>query len=71
MQFEDTAPCKQRFRAPGILWTQMAIASPDRGMAVTILNGAFKRSKRILNYTLLWPLSLASLVFLTKEGPTA
>lgn len=31
----------------------------------TILYGAAKRSKRILNYTLLW---LASLVFLTKEG---
>jgi hypothetical protein len=32
----------------------------------TILYGACKRSKRILNYTLLW---LASLVFVTKEGP--
>jgi hypothetical protein len=32
----------------------------------TILYGAANRSKRILNYTLLW---LASLVFLTKEGP--
>jgi hypothetical protein len=31
----------------------------------TILYGAARRSKRILNYTLLW---LASLVFLTKEG---
>jgi hypothetical protein len=31
----------------------------------TIVYGAAKRSKRILNYTLLW---LASLVFLTKEG---
>ena len=35
-------------------------------MAATILYGAAKRSKRILNYTLLW---LASLVFLAKEGP--
>lgn len=33
----------------------------------TILYGACKRSKRTLNYTLLW---LASLVFVTKEGPT-
>jgi hypothetical protein len=32
----------------------------------TILYGAVRRSRRILNYTLLW---LASLVFLTKEGP--
>jgi hypothetical protein len=36
-------------------------------MAATILYGAYKRSRRILNYTLFW---LASLVFLTKEGPT-
>ena len=35
-------------------------------MATTILYGAARRSKRILNYTLLW---LASLVFLAKEGP--
>jgi hypothetical protein len=32
----------------------------------TILYGARKRSRRTLNYTLLW---MASLVFLTKEGP--
>jgi hypothetical protein len=32
----------------------------------TILYGACRRSRRVLNYTLLW---LASLVFLTKEGP--
>jgi hypothetical protein len=32
----------------------------------TILYGAVKRSRRTLNYTLLW---LASLVFVTKEGP--
>jgi hypothetical protein len=49
----------------------MAMASPDHRLAVTILYGALKRSKRILNYTLLWPLLLASLVFLTEEGPTA
>jgi hypothetical protein len=35
-------------------------------MISTILYGAAKRSKRILNYTWFW---LASLVFLTKEGP--
>jgi hypothetical protein len=35
-------------------------------MVSTILYGAVKRSKRILNYTLFW---LASLAFLTKEGP--
>ncbi len=32
----------------------------------TILYGACRRSRRILNYTLLW---MASLVFVTKEGP--
>jgi hypothetical protein len=32
----------------------------------TILYGAARRSRRILNYALLW---LASLAFLTKEGP--
>jgi hypothetical protein len=35
-------------------------------MAATILYGAGKRSRPVLNYTLLW---LTSLVFLTKEGP--
>jgi len=35
-------------------------------VAATILYGAARRSRRILNYTLLW---LASLVFLAKEGP--
>jgi hypothetical protein len=34
-------------------------------VVATILFGARKRSKRILNYTLLWN---ASLVFLAKEG---
>jgi hypothetical protein len=37
-------------------------------MASTILYGAARRSKRILNYTLFW---LASLALLTKEGPVA
>jgi hypothetical protein len=36
-------------------------------MIATILYGAGRRSKRTLNYTLLW---LASLVFLTKDVPT-
>jgi hypothetical protein len=35
-------------------------------VVATILYGAAKRSKRVLNYTLFW---MASLVFLTKEGP--
>jgi hypothetical protein len=35
-------------------------------MASSILYGARRRSRRVLNYSLLW---LASLVFLTKEGP--
>lgn len=35
-------------------------------MIATILYGAARRSKRVLNYTLLW---LATMVFLFKEGP--
>jgi hypothetical protein len=35
-------------------------------MITTILYGAARRSKRVLNYTLLW---LATMVFLFKEGP--
>lgn len=45
----------------------LAMLRLTTGLVVgTIIYGAAKRSKRILNYTLLW---LASLVFLTKEGP--
>jgi hypothetical protein len=45
----------------------LAMLRLTTGLAVaTVLYGACKRSKRILNYTLLW---LASLVFLVKEGP--
>jgi hypothetical protein len=45
----------------------LAMLRLTTGLVVaTILYGAGRRSKRTLNYTLLW---LASLVFLTKEGP--
>ena len=45
----------------------LAILRLTTGLVVAaILYGAYRRSTRILNYTLLW---LASLVFLTKEGP--
>jgi hypothetical protein len=37
------------------------------GLVVATINyGAYKRSRRILNYTLLW---MASQALLTKEGP--
>jgi hypothetical protein len=45
----------------------LALLRLTTGLVVsTILYGAYRRSRRILNYTLLW---LASLVFVTKEGP--
>jgi hypothetical protein len=46
----------------------LAMLRLTTGLVIATINyGAYKRSRRILNYTLLW---LASLVFLTKEGPT-
>lgn len=46
----------------------LAMLRLTTGLVVAvILYGARKRSRRTLNYSLLW---LASLVFLTKEGPT-
>ena len=45
----------------------LALLRLTTGLVVAAINyGAWKRSRRILNYTLLW---LASLIFLTKEGP--
>jgi hypothetical protein len=53
---------------PQSTWREpLAMLRLTTGLVVTTINyGAYKHSKRILNYTLLW---LASLVFLTKEGP--
>ncbi len=46
----------------------LAMLRLTTGLVVATINyGAYKRSRRILNYTLLW---LASLVFLGMEGPT-
>jgi hypothetical protein len=54
---------------PQSTWREpLAMLRLTTGLVVAAINfGAYKHSKRILNYTLLW---LASLVFLTKEGPT-
>jgi hypothetical protein len=35
LQLDDTAPWKQRFRAPAVYWTQIAADCPTRGMAVS------------------------------------
>ena len=54
---------------PQSTWREpLAMLRLTTGLVVAAINfGATKHSRRILNYTLLW---LASLVFLTKEGPT-
>jgi hypothetical protein len=53
---------------PQSTWREpLAMLRLTTGLVVATINyGAFRRSRRILNYTLLW---LASLVFVTKEGP--
>ena len=46
----------------------LAMLRLTTGLVIATINyGACKHSRRILNYTLLW---LASLVFVTREGPT-
>jgi hypothetical protein len=46
----------------------LAMLRLTTGLVIATINyGAYKYSRRILNYTLLW---LASLVFVTREGPT-
>ncbi|MCB9445817.1 MAG: S9 family peptidase, partial [Ardenticatenaceae bacterium] len=42
LQLDDYAPWKQRFRAPVILWTQLAKAAPDRGLAVSNKSGKYQ-----------------------------
>jgi dipeptidyl aminopeptidase/acylaminoacyl peptidase len=39
LQLDDKAPWKQRFRAPVVIWTQIAPANRARGMAVTNRSG--------------------------------
>jgi dienelactone hydrolase len=40
LRVDDAAPWKQRFRAPVILWTQLARAAPTRGLAASNKSGA-------------------------------
>jgi len=42
LQLEDNAPWKQRFRAPIILFTQLAKAAPDRGLVVSNQSGKYQ-----------------------------
>ncbi|MGH2592300.1 MAG: prolyl oligopeptidase family serine peptidase, partial [Anaerolineae bacterium] len=39
LRLDDTAPWKQRFRAPNISWTQLAKAAPTRGLVVSNPSG--------------------------------
>lgn len=42
LQLDDKAPWKQRFRAPVVVWTQIAPANPARGLAVTNTSGKYQ-----------------------------
>ncbi len=42
LSFDDNAPWKQRFRAPTILWTQLAKAAPARGLAASNKSGVIQ-----------------------------
>jgi hypothetical protein len=42
LQLDDNARWKQRFRAPIILWTQIAPANLARGLAVTNTSGKYQ-----------------------------
>ena len=39
LRVDTAAPWKQRFRAPTILWTQLAKAAPTRGLVVSNVSG--------------------------------
>ncbi|MCI0399278.1 MAG: prolyl oligopeptidase family serine peptidase [Chloroflexi bacterium] len=41
-QFEDGAPWKRRFRAPVILWSQLAAQEPARGLVCTNQSGMYQ-----------------------------
>ncbi len=42
LSFDENAPWKQRFRAPTILWTQLAKAAPARGLAASNKSGVIQ-----------------------------
>src|SRR5215469_5944714 len=39
LRFDQNAPWKQRFRAPAILWTQLAAANKTRGIVASTRSG--------------------------------
>jgi hypothetical protein len=41
IQLDDNAVWKQRYHTPIILWTQLAKAAPDRGLAVRNKSGKY------------------------------
>ena len=42
LQLDDSAPWKQRFRAPVVVWTQLAPANLERGLAVSNASGKYQ-----------------------------
>lgn len=42
LRVDDAAPWKRRYRAPVVLWTQLAKAAPTRGLAVSSKSGVFQ-----------------------------
>jgi hypothetical protein len=42
LQLDDNAPWKQRFRAPVVVWTQIAPANPARGLAIKNTTGKYQ-----------------------------
>ena len=42
LQLDDKASWKQRFRAPVVVWTQIAPANPTRGLAVNNTSGKYQ-----------------------------
>jgi hypothetical protein len=42
LQLDDNARWKQRFRAPVVVWTQMALANPTRGLTINNTSGKFQ-----------------------------
>ena len=42
LQFDENARWKQRFRAPVVVWTQIAPANPTRGLAINNTSGRFQ-----------------------------
>jgi dienelactone hydrolase len=42
LRVDDAAPWKRRFRAPAVLWTQLAKAAPTHGLAVSNKSGVYQ-----------------------------